>query len=210
MVTEVKQYRAVFKLDYSLVCWNSRLEHEHSGQGRLSDMFADIGPFAIPAAQKGCLVYAKDLNPDSIRLLKINAKLTRLKICKKSIAAAVKEVLDANPHKLEIVEKLCSQVIANVATAKRCSEHSSEENGTAGGFDVLGLIQKRYWKASLPLIHCYCFMRNETMEYIISEAESALNSSILDPTFREDRDVAPTRIITTDLTGLKHLGSFIE
>ncbi|PQM40461.1 tRNA (guanine(37)-N1)-methyltransferase 2 [Prunus yedoensis var. nudiflora] len=29
MVTEVKQYGATFKHDYSLVYWNSRLEHEH-------------------------------------------------------------------------------------------------------------------------------------------------------------------------------------
>lgn len=85
MVTEVKQYRATFKLDYSLVYWNSRLEHEHmrlvsqfrSGE-TICDMFAGIGPFAIPAAQKGCVVYANDLNPDSIRYLKINAEINKV------------------------------------------------------------------------------------------------------------------------------------
>ncbi|KAA8523084.1 hypothetical protein F0562_009507 [Nyssa sinensis] len=84
MVTEVKQYGATFKLDYSLVYWNSRLEHEHirlvsqfqAGE-TVCDMFAGIGPFAIPAAQKGCLVYANDLNPDSIRYLKINAEINK-------------------------------------------------------------------------------------------------------------------------------------
>lgn len=85
MVTEVKQYRATFKLDYSLVYWNSRLEHEHMrlvSQFRpgqiICDMFSGVGPFAIPAAQKGCLVYANDLNPDSIRYLKINAKINKV------------------------------------------------------------------------------------------------------------------------------------
>ncbi|CAK9154419.1 unnamed protein product [Ilex paraguariensis] len=85
MVTEVKQYRATFKLDYSLVYWNSRLEHEHlrlvsqfrAGE-TICDMFAGIGPFAIPAAQKGCLVYANDLNPDSIHYLKINAEINKV------------------------------------------------------------------------------------------------------------------------------------
>ncbi|KAK9029737.1 hypothetical protein V6N11_026840 [Hibiscus sabdariffa] len=85
MVTEVKQYGATFKLDYSLVYWNSRLEHEHirlvslfrPGE-TICDMFAGIGPFAIPAAQKGCVVYANDLNPDSIRYLKINAKINKV------------------------------------------------------------------------------------------------------------------------------------
>lgn len=85
MVTEVKQYGATFKLDCSLVYWNSRLEHEHLrlvSQFRagevICDMFAGIGPFAIPAAQKGCIVYANDLNPDSIRYLKINAEINKV------------------------------------------------------------------------------------------------------------------------------------
>lgn len=85
MVTEVKQYGATFKLDYSLVYWNSRLEHEHlklvsqfqPGE-TICDMFAGIGPFAIPAAQKGCIVFANDLNPDSIHYLKINAKVNKV------------------------------------------------------------------------------------------------------------------------------------
>ncbi|PON73356.1 SAM-dependent methyltransferase TRM5/TYW2-type [Parasponia andersonii] len=85
MVTEVKQYGSTFKLDYGLVYWNSRLEHEHSrlvsqfqaGQ-IICDMFAGIGPFAIPAAQKGCIVFANDLNPDSVRYLKINAEVNKV------------------------------------------------------------------------------------------------------------------------------------
>ncbi|XP_052727648.1 tRNA (guanine(37)-N1)-methyltransferase 2 isoform X2 [Vigna angularis] len=85
MITEVKQYGATFKLDYSLVYWNSRLEHEHKrlvsmfqvGE-TICDMFAGIGPFAIPAAQKGCIVYANDLNPDSIHYLRINAKINKV------------------------------------------------------------------------------------------------------------------------------------
>ncbi|KAL7153608.1 hypothetical protein ABFS83_04G180800 [Erythranthe nasuta] len=85
LVTEVKQYGAVFKLDYGLVYWNSRLEHEHirliskfQAGDIVCDMFAGIGPFAIPAAQKGCRVYANDLNPDSIRYLEINAKINKV------------------------------------------------------------------------------------------------------------------------------------
>lgn len=85
MLTEVKQYGAIFKLDYRLVYWNSRLEHEHLRlislfrEGEIiCDMFAGIGPFAIPAAQKGCLVYANDLNPDSVHFLKVNAKVNKV------------------------------------------------------------------------------------------------------------------------------------
>lgn len=84
MVTEVKQYGATFRLDYGLVYWNSRLEHEHIRLVSLfkkgdviCDMFAGIGPFSIPAAQKGCVVYANDLNPDSVHYLRTNAKINK-------------------------------------------------------------------------------------------------------------------------------------
>ncbi|CAA7407989.1 unnamed protein product [Spirodela intermedia] len=85
MVTEVKQYGATFRLDYGLVYWNSRLEHEHirlvslfrEGE-TICDMFSGIGPFSIPAAQKGCIVHANDLNPDSVHYLRINTKINKV------------------------------------------------------------------------------------------------------------------------------------
>ncbi|CAH1426400.1 unnamed protein product [Lactuca virosa] len=57
-----------------------------------------------------------------------------------------------------------------------------------------GLIQMKYWKGSLPWIHCYCFIRsNETQESVVSEAESLLNAKIHDPLFHRVRDVAPNK-----------------
>ncbi|XP_044947068.1 tRNA (guanine(37)-N1)-methyltransferase-like [Hordeum vulgare subsp. vulgare] len=85
MVTEVKQYGATFRLDYSLLYWNSRLEHEHiilvslfKKADVICDMFAGIGAFSIPTGQKGCVVYANDLNADSIHYLKTNAKINKV------------------------------------------------------------------------------------------------------------------------------------
>ncbi|KAK4488979.1 hypothetical protein RD792_004770 [Penstemon davidsonii] len=295
MVTEVKQYGALFKLDYSLVYWNSRLEHEHlrlismfEAGDTICDMFTGIGPFAIPAAQKGCQVYANDLNPDSIQYLKINAEINKVdnlvrayNLDARKFISSLMEVpssegcLESDIATRETSEKeemhenrqmkleyscLTGEMQeisdenstdfgsngqprpedANLATAKRSSESSFEENGTADtvGHSVSdrkkrgstkrirssrsfnskpwehidhfimnlpasalqfldafkGLIHKRYWKGSLPWIHCYCFMRsNETKEFITSEAETAICARIQDPIFYRVRDVAPNK-----------------
>ncbi|XP_034700018.1 tRNA (guanine(37)-N1)-methyltransferase 2 isoform X2 [Vitis riparia] len=257
MVTEVKQYRATFKLDYSLVYWNSRLEHEHMrlvSQFRpgqiICDMFSGVGPFAIPAAQKGCLVYANDLNPDSIRYLKINAKINKVddniwaynmdarKFISQLMEVPVHEILPEPDVPVLKATEECS-IQANVQTESQ--NGGLTENGTSdnAGVSVVGrrkdrmnkrmrgsesssnikpwehvdhvimnlpasaiqfldafrgLIQRKYWKGSLPWIHCYCFIRaNETNEMIISEAETALNASIQEPILHRVRDVAPNK-----------------
>ncbi|KAK9849012.1 hypothetical protein WJX84_008241, partial [Apatococcus fuscideae] len=84
-VTDVVQHGVRFRLNFSEVYWNSRLEHEHK---RLIDTFkpgetvvdlmAGIGPFAIPAARKRCQVYANDLNPKSYQYLCENIKLNKV------------------------------------------------------------------------------------------------------------------------------------
>ncbi|KAK6788962.1 hypothetical protein RDI58_012761 [Solanum bulbocastanum] len=291
MITEVKQYGATFKLDYSSVYWNSRLEHEHirlvskfqAGE-TVCDMFAGIGPFAIPAAQKGCAVYANDLNPDSIRYLKTNAEISKVDDlvfpynmdarkfisqlitvpCNGSNAEAEIDCSDkfsGEAHREKLSEDYevkevpdgtsCntaglgdSSVIEDmkVTSVKRHAESSQEEgegrsavndgvcvagrrkrgpnkrvkgseslntkpsehvdhvimNLPASALEFLdafrGLIRRRYWKGSLPWIHCYCFIRaSETEDYIISVAESALGAKVQNPVFHRVRDVAPNK-----------------
>ncbi|XP_022157593.1 tRNA (guanine(37)-N1)-methyltransferase 2 isoform X2 [Momordica charantia] len=279
MVTEVKQYGATFKLDYGLVYWNSRLEHEHVRLVSLfqpgeiiCDMFAGIGPFAIPAAQKECIVYGNDLNPDSVQYLKVNAEINKvsdrvhvynldarkfisqlmivpdnesnsesvtsvLKACDKGIGGSNQESPSANVQVEEVQEnsKISDETVEHsrsadisVSVLKRSSE-SCEKAGRkkrnankrmkgsnichartwehvdhvimnlpASALQFLdafrGSIRRKYWKGSLPWIHCYCFMRaNENQDFIISEAESALNGKIQDPVFHRVRDVAPNK-----------------
>lgn len=74
--TTVTSMNCNFSFDFSQVYWNSRLETEHARMVDLfksneviADMMAGIGPFALPAAKKGCSVYANDLNPKSFEYL---------------------------------------------------------------------------------------------------------------------------------------------
>mmetsp|Transcript_23357 Transcript_23357/g.75934 ORF Transcript_23357/g.75934 Transcript_23357/m.75934 type:complete len:149 (+) Transcript_23357:1094-1540(+) len=90
MSTEVKQNDLVFKLDYSKVYWNSRLDHEREvlvegfePDSEIWDVFAGIGPFALVAAVKGCNVFANDLNPESHHYCKMNYKLNAKKFGKR-------------------------------------------------------------------------------------------------------------------------------
>lgn len=69
-----------FTFDFTQVYWNSRLHTEHdrlvqlfSPEDVIVDVFAGVGPFAIPAAVKGCSVLANDLNPESAKYLSKNA-----------------------------------------------------------------------------------------------------------------------------------------
>lgn len=267
MATEVKQYGATFKLDYGLVYWNSRLEHEHIRLVNkfhkgdiICDMFAGIGPFAIPAAQKGCLVYANDLNPDSVKYLKINADINKVNngvraynLDARIFVAKLMAVGELESDDSGLVQENMKEIPGNKvdnqegdnkesnrATIEKSSESCIEENGstkcteahvaikTKGSknkriktslpfsdkswehidhvimnlpasalqfLDVFkGLIQRKYWKGSLPWIHCYCFIRsNETQESVVSEAESLLNAKIHEPLFHRVRDVAPNK-----------------
>ena len=85
-VVETNESGCRFRFDFSKVFWNSRLQGEHARlvasfdkQDVICDGFAGVGPFAIPAAKKGCLgVFANDLNPASAESCKENAKLNRV------------------------------------------------------------------------------------------------------------------------------------
>jgi len=80
--TEQHESGCRFTFDFSQVYWNSRLHTEHDRIVNLlkpgevlADVFAGVGPFAIPAAKnKSCAVLANDLNPQSSKYLSKNAQ----------------------------------------------------------------------------------------------------------------------------------------
>ncbi|KAJ1877544.1 tRNA(m(1)G37)methyltransferase [Coemansia sp. RSA 486] len=84
-MAQVRENDCVFKFDYSKVYWNSRLHSEHerlikkfSIGSSVCDVMAGVGPFAVPAAKRGCLVWANDLNPASYDAMQENIVLNKV------------------------------------------------------------------------------------------------------------------------------------
>ncbi|XP_065213675.1 tRNA (guanine(37)-N1)-methyltransferase isoform X3 [Planococcus citri] len=87
LCTVVNENGCKFELDFKTVYWNSRLHEEHHeivsklNKGDvLYDVFCGIGPFAIPAAKKGCIVLANDANPESCKYLQRNKYINKVKL----------------------------------------------------------------------------------------------------------------------------------
>ncbi|KAI8593599.1 guanine(37)-N1-methyltransferase [Geranomyces variabilis] len=86
LMAQVNESGCKFKFDFSRVYWNSRLQTEHSRlvslfepESLVCDVMAGVGPYAIPAAKnKGCLVFANDLNPASFEYLCENIRANKV------------------------------------------------------------------------------------------------------------------------------------
>ena len=83
-LVSVKENGARYQFDFSKVYWNPRLSTEHERLVKmlnsgdvLFDVFAGVGPFAVPAAKKCSKVYANDLNPESFKWLQENVQLNK-------------------------------------------------------------------------------------------------------------------------------------
>ena len=82
LLVEQNESGCRFKFDFENVYWNSRLSTEHERlvdqfkvNEAVGDVFAGVGPFAIPAGKKSTFVLANDLNPESYKYLKTNISL---------------------------------------------------------------------------------------------------------------------------------------
>ncbi|RZC27640.1 tRNA (guanine(37)-N1)-methyltransferase [Asbolus verrucosus] len=166
MHTKVKENKCTFEFDFSKVYWNSRLctEHERivnmvkSGDV-LFDVFAGVGPFSIPIAKKGCLVYANDLNPESYKWLNHNSKINKIgnnlktfnKDGREFILGVVKELL------LEHLNKRNVFIVMNLP---------------AMAVEFLNAFINLYKEEELkqienpPIVIVYCFAKGEDYESI--------------------------------------------
>ena len=181
MVATVKENGCTFTFDFSKVYWNSRLHTEHKRIVDLLrpgdvvyDVFAGVGPFAIPAAKRGCVIYANDLNPDSFQYLATNARnngvLDRVKTFN----------LDGREFLRKVVEKSSpvSHVIMNLP---------------AMAVDFLDVFSGGLFGENSPMIYCYCFSKAEDVVRDAQvQCERVLGAN-LDACVHYVRDVAPNK-----------------
>ena len=82
-----REFGCVYNVDVAKAYFSPRLSHEHmrvASQVKDSevvvDLFAGIGPFSVLIGKKqpNAKVYAVDLNPEAIDLLKVNIKINKL------------------------------------------------------------------------------------------------------------------------------------
>jgi tRNA (guanine37-N1)-methyltransferase len=182
-VTVYREYGCVYHVDVAKAYFSPRLSTEHNRVASqvkdgetVVDFFAGVGPFAIPIAKKhkNVRVYAVDMNPDAIALLKRNLAVNR----------AEKQVVPLLGDARQVVKKQLSgkadRVIMNLPeTALEFVDVACEALKPEGG-----------------IMHYYGFVKDskplETAKVRLTEAVSRnsrqVNNFLLAKTVRE---VAP-------------------
>ncbi|XP_064367992.1 tRNA (guanine(37)-N1)-methyltransferase [Dromaius novaehollandiae] len=184
LVTKVKENNIAYELDFSKVYWNPRLSTEH---GRivellkpgdvLFDVFAGVGPFAIPAAKKKCSVFANDLNPESYNWLLHNCKLNKVYDKIKAFNMDGRDFL-LGPVREELSKELPLQ------TEEQKTSFHIVMNLPALALEFLDvfrhlLVGEPCSTAVLPTVHCYGFSKHDDPAKDIQErAETSLGTSL--------------------------------
>lgn len=216
LMATVKENGCTFTFDFSKVYWNSRLHAEHERLVKeikkddvVVDVFAGVGPFAIPAARKGCMVYANDLNPHSYEYLCANAKKNgvtkKLKAYNLDGREFIREVFsDELLQPPEKSSRLDHSETQNVLNSQQDTHIIMNLPATAVDFldTFKGLFSsvplERHDHVRLPKIHCYCFSKSEAAaedDALQMVVRSLGISALLDGTYTTHnvRKVAPNK-----------------
>ncbi len=192
---EVRESGARFRLDFREVYWNSRLQMEHkrivagfAPTDVVCDMMAGIGPFAVPAAMKGCTVYANDLNPASYKYLLENVRLNKV----------AGRVHASNLDARGLVTKLA---------AERVQYDRVLMNLPASAIEFLdvfcGAFRRDWWDTSarpLPVVHCHCFSSaDDRVADVLQRVAAAMRCNVTDlgtdARVQQVRDVSPRKFM---------------
>ncbi|CEP19727.1 hypothetical protein [Parasitella parasitica] len=202
MIAQVKESGCKFKFDFSKVYWNSRLHTEHDRLVQLfkpkeyvCDVFAGVGPFALPAAKKGSIVYANDLNPSSYEYMKENIAANKI----------TSGIFPYNMDGRAFIRQAVKDLQATSANEWKTFDHFVM-NLPATAIEFLDVFRGLYYdqkdlfnanpRAKLPMIHCHCFTKSTDALQDISERVGQIMGSKPDPSKSSVhwvRNVAPKK-----------------
>ncbi|KAM4540978.1 tRNA (guanine(37)-N(1))-methyltransferase [Fundulus diaphanus] len=179
MVAKVKENGVTYEFDFSRVYWNPRLSTEHQRVVQLVkrgdsvfDVFAGVGPFAVPAARLGARVLANDLNPESYRWLQHNCKLNKVESKVQTFNLDGRDFI-RGPLKQELPALLKGDSAVHVVM-----------NLPALALEFLdafrGLLQlEPPCEQNLPMVHCYGFSKDDNPEAdVVERASRSLGFSL--------------------------------
>ena len=154
---------------------------------------AGIGPFAVPAAKKGCHVLANDLNPESFKWLQNNITLNKVKVAVQTYNLDGREFVRTvmKPDLLSQwagSEEGSIHIIMNLPAL--AVEFLDVFPGLLSGCDISTLPGVR-----LPVVHCYTFSSAEDKDQdVCQRIKQALGAAVPeDHTIRFVRNVAPSK-----------------
>ncbi|GAV28847.1 hypothetical protein PMKS-002324 [Pichia membranifaciens] len=143
-----KECGCLFTFDFQKVYWNSRLATEHErlidsfGTGEVvCDVMAGVGPFAVPAGKKPCLVFANDLNPESYKYLKENIETNKVSSFVEASNLDGREFIKQSPKILQNFKKSVPSIKYN----DKCM--NSKSKADKGGHST----KKRTMNLDVPL-----------------------------------------------------------
>ncbi len=193
-----KENGCQFRFDFSRVYWNPRLVTEH---GRVLDLlqpgdevfdvFAGVGPFAVPAAKAKRIVYANDLNPESFRWLNENAKSNKAVLHSYNLDGRefIKSVL---PSRMLEDSEGRIHVLMNLPAL--AVEFLDAFKGIIRSEDLSGRDLPR-----LPIVHVYSFLSETDTtaaeEELRNRCEAALECKLGNVDAFLVRDVAPKKFM---------------
>lgn len=174
-VLQVKENGVTYEFDFSSVYWNPRLSTEHQRVVQLIkrgdtvfDVFAGVGPFAIPAARAGADVLANDLNPESYKWLQHNCKLNKVEKKVRTFNLDGRAFIQG-PLKQELPALLAAK--ANVHIVMNLPALALEFLDAFRGL----LRQEPHCDENLPTVHCYCFSKDDNPEAdVVTRASQSL------------------------------------
>ena len=204
MVALVREHGVAFEFDFSKVYWNSRLGTEHTRiasqlgkQDILYDMFAGVGPFAIPAAKRKSTVFANDLNPESHKWLTHNVKLNKVQDRVRTYNLdARKFVLDVVKDNLISIGKKCKEGdIFNTHVVMNLPSLAIEFLDVFSNLlaDVPSDLRPHI---PLPMMRCHCFSKaDDVREDICNRIQAVLQQQDVGDNIviHDVRNVAPNK-----------------